>query len=191
MLQKNFVPLSESPRILVMKMSLTLCEYLPFALGFVATSRAPAPLAAGQAPAGAPPLVIDPAVGALTSFGASSVFFRPSTRTVTLVPFEPAPSAPDTGTAAQASTAAHTATTNLRFMRATPFLEGNRLCGRWLVSWLTGLPAAPSRCSCPHQWLGVAAGVPDHSGGSAPVSHRLPITTDLERHDRIAVGSPA
>jgi cob(I)alamin adenosyltransferase len=30
-----------------------------------------------------------------------------------------------------------------------------------------------------------AAGVPDHSGGSAPGFHRLPITTDLEREDRI------
>ena len=31
-----------------------------------------------------------------------------------------------------------------------------------------------------------ADGVPDHSGGSAPDSHRLPIATDLERADRSA-----
>ena len=39
--------------------------------------------------------------------------------------------------------------------------------------------------SRPHQWLR-AAGVPDHSGGSAPDLHRLPITTDLEPVHRIA-----
>ncbi len=48
-----------------------------------------------------------------------------------------------------------------------------------LVSWLTGLPAAAfpvTRCS-PVAFH--AAGVPDHSGGSASDSHRLPITSTL------------
>jgi hypothetical protein len=38
----------------------------------------------------------------------------------------------------------------------------------------------------------LASGVPDHSGGSAPDSHRLPIATDLEPVDRTAaVNGPA
>src|SRR5437764_4484954 len=63
-------------------------------------------------------------------------------------------------------------------MRATPFREGFRRFGRWLVSWLTGLPAAPSRLTRGHPVALSAAGVPDHSGGSALDSHRLLITTD-------------
>jgi len=57
------------------------------------------------------------------------------------------------------------------------------------VSWLSGLPSAPSRVAVPPSGCASharAAGVPDHSGGSAPDSHRLPIATDLERRDRIA-----
>jgi cob(I)alamin adenosyltransferase len=34
-----------------------------------------------------------------------------------------------------------------------------------------------------------AAGFPDHSGGSAPGSHRLPITVDLELEDRTVIRS--
>src|SRR5690348_9171031 len=110
----------------------------------------------------------------------SSARFLPSTRTVTCVP---APSA--TGDAiASASAAPPKARIVLLCIRATPFHEGVSALRRPLVSWLTGLPSAPSRR------LGVSSGVladgvPDHSGGSAPDSRRLPITTDLDRRDPI------
>src|SRR2546430_7480579 len=118
----------------------------------------------------------------------SSVFFFPSTRTVTCVP---APSAAGDATAS-ASVAPPKARIVFLCIRATPFHEGVSALRRLLVSWLTGLPSAPSRrLGVPSGVL--ADGVPDHSGGSAPDSRRLPITTDLDRRDPIAAnrGTPA
>src|SRR3954453_12244426 len=70
-------------------------------------------------------------------------------------------------------------------LRATPFHEGVWACGRRQVSWLPGLPlsAFPARVAVPVAALHLAraAASPGHSGGSAPDSHRLPFTTDLER----------
>ena len=83
--------------------------------------------------------------------------------------------------------------------KSHPFHEGSRLCGRREVSWLPGRPHAPSQ---PARGGPVDAtlieplafGIPGHSGGSAPVSHRLPCPPTLDvsggmlpsepRHDR-------
>ena len=52
--------------------------------------------------------------------------------------------------------------------------------GRRKVSWLPGLPAAPSRTTrFGGGPVALTDGIPDHSGGSAPDSHRLPSATDL------------
>ena len=53
--------------------------------------------------------------------------------------------------------------------------------GRREVSWLPGRPPAPSRPALRSSGCGLrprAGGIPGHSGGSAPDSHRLPCTTD-------------
>ncbi len=61
-----------------------------------------------------------------------------------------------------------------------PFPRGR--IGLVVGGWSPGLrayrPRLPGDFTSP---VAHAAGVPDHSGGSAPDSHRLPITTDLER----------
>jgi cob(I)alamin adenosyltransferase len=51
-----------------------------------------------------------------------------------------------------------------------------------VVSWLSGLTAVPSQCLAGASGLDTAV-LPGNSGGSAPDSHRLPITTDLGRLD--------
>ena len=116
---------------------------------WVATSSAPWPLEARHAPDGAPPFVIEPE-RVCTTLSASSVRFLPSTRTLTRVP---APDALVTGAATSRTAAPLRARTCLNFMRATPFHEGVSALRRLLVSWLTGLPSAPSRR------LGVPSGV--------------------------------
>src|SRR5947209_15289687 len=72
-----------------------------------------------------------------------------------------------------------------------PFPRGR--IGFAVAGWSPGLralPAAPSRRLLVASGLS-AAGFPDHSGGSAPVSHRLPITVDLERADRSVIRAPS
>src|SRR5579875_2726626 len=53
-----------------------------------------------------------------------------------------------------------------------------------VVSWLSGLTAMPSQRLAGASGFDIAV-LPDYSGGSAPDSHRLPITTDLGRFDPI------
>ena len=71
-------------------------------------------------------------------------------------------------------------------LRATPFHEGLSAL-RSEAGLLAYGPigrAFPDDIASPSG--SVATDVPDHSGGTAPDWHRIPITTDLEREDRIA-----
>jgi len=73
-------------------------------------------------------------------------------------------------------------------MKPTPFHEG-------LWAWVGGrspgsraYPFAPSQSAgggsvASRRMARAAMGIPGHSGGSAPDSHRLPLTTDLEHAD--------
>src|ERR1700685_4648869 len=63
-----------------------------------------------------------------------------------------------------------------------PFPEGCLALWSEVVSWLSGLTAVPSQCLAGASGLDTAV-LPGNSGGSAPDSHRLPITTDLGRLD--------
>ena len=66
--------------------------------------------------------------------------------------------------------------------KSHPFPRGLRACGRREVSWLPGLPFAPSRSVFgPVACFSRAKGFPGDSGGSAPDSHRLPCPPTLVR----------
>src|SRR5437763_7102704 len=115
---------------------------------------------------------------ACTVVGTTSVLPFPSIRTVTAGPAASAPA----GTARARRIAPNRANGVLLFIWATPFHEGCWLvAGGWSPGLWAYLPRLPGGSSPP---VACAAGVPNHSGGSAPDSHRLPMTTDLEHADR-------
>src|SRR6185312_10330817 len=102
----------------------------------------PAALAPGHLPLGVLPLVTE-AFSPCTPVACNRDLLSVLTCTLTAGPEPAARAAPETTRAKRS--APTRAATDLRFMRATPFHEGCWLCGRRLVSWLSGLPPAPSR----------------------------------------------
>src|SRR5579859_3573544 len=130
-----------TPRIDVTSMSFRLEKYVPPHFPWVAASSAPAPLLPEQTPFGVPPLVIHPVSPCTTTF--FRVLVSVLICTFTAGPADAASAAPVAATAM--TIAPIRAMRVLRCMSATPFHEGCLACGRELVSWLTGLPAAPSR----------------------------------------------
>src|SRR4029077_8162994 len=111
-------------------------------LPWVAAASAPAALLPEHLPLGVPPLVIHP-VGPCTVVGLSRVFVAVLMVTDTDGP-EPAASA--TPEALRATTIAPIrAITVLRCIEGHPFPRGLLAGGRKLVSWLSGLPTAPSQ----------------------------------------------
>src|SRR5437868_3679266 len=170
------MPFGFTPRIDVTKIPTPL-KYLPLHLPCVATFSAPAALAAEHLPRGVPPLVIHP-VRPRTAVGPSRVFVSVLIDTVTVGPTARAEPAETSEPSALGETAPHDSarvlarTSPTFFMRATPFLEGCRLCGRGLVSWLAGLPTAPSRRDILASGID-AVGVPAHSRGSGAGVPRL------------------
>src|SRR5438309_12055997 len=116
-------------------------------------SSAPAALASGHLPLGAPNRVSEPE-WVFTAVGASSVRVRPSTRTVIGAV---AASAADAGSSASSATAPHPARNApplarsfFCFMRATPFHEGYVGFGRALSPGLRAYrPRLPGESSSP------------------------------------------